>query len=51
MLQRGNVGSGWDFGRGDGVVETVSGDERDLVTGGKGRDGDWGRGFTPWLGF
>jgi hypothetical protein len=31
------------------VVGTVSGDEGDLGTRGEGRDGDGGRGFSPWL--
>jgi hypothetical protein len=49
MFKSGDVGSGRDLGRGDGVVGTVSGDEGDLVTRGEGGDGDWGRGLSPGL--
>jgi len=31
------------------VIGSVSGDEGDLGTGREGRDGDRGRGFSPWL--
>jgi hypothetical protein len=42
MLESGNVGPGGNFGGGDSVGCTVSGDEGDLVTRGKGGDGDGG---------
>lgn len=49
MLESGNVGPSRYFGGGDGVRGTVSGDECDLVTRGKGGDGDGGGGLAPWL--
>jgi hypothetical protein len=49
MLESGNVGPGGYLGGGDSVGCTVSGDEGDLVTRGKGGDGDGGRGLAPWL--
>ena len=49
MLERGNVGSGRDFGRRDGVRETVSRDEGDQRAGGQLGNGDRRRRLSPWL--
>lgn len=48
-LERGDVGSGGDFGRGVLVMESVTGEESDLSSGRKGRNGDRRRRETPRL--
>lgn len=49
VLQRGDVGSGRNLSRGDGVREAVSGDKGDERARGELRDGHRGRGLSPWL--
>lgn len=48
-LERGDVGSSRNLGRGDGVCGTVAGEKGDEGARGKFGDGYGRRGFTPWL--